>query len=45
MLAASVVLAGSVILANEWSLNFNVGRYYQLPAYTILGFRNKLKIK
>lgn len=24
----------------NWFLNFNVGRYYQLPAYTTLGFRN-----
>ena len=33
-------LAGSFSLAERWSLNFNVGRYYQLPAYTVLGFRN-----
>ncbi|MCI5058611.1 MAG: TonB-dependent receptor, partial [Flavobacteriales bacterium] len=26
--------------APKWSLNFNTGRYYQLPAYTIMGFRN-----
>lgn len=25
---------------NKWYLNFNVGRYYQLPAYTTLGFRD-----
>ena len=31
-------LAGSYALTEKWSLNFNVGRYYQLPAYTILGF-------
>lgn len=24
----------------RWSLNFNTGRYYQLPPYTVLGFRN-----
>jgi len=24
----------------NWFLNFNVGRYYQLPAYTTLGFRD-----
>ena len=24
----------------QWSLNFNTGRYYQLPAYTSLGFRD-----
>lgn len=23
-----------------WSLNFNVGRYYQLPPYTAMGFRD-----
>ncbi|MFN3529524.1 MAG: TonB-dependent receptor [Bacteroidia bacterium] len=26
--------------AEKWSFNGNVGRYYQLPPYTILGFRN-----
>jgi hypothetical protein len=26
--------------AKKWFLNFNVGRYNQLPAYTTLGFRN-----
>jgi hypothetical protein len=26
--------------ARGWFLNFNAGRYYQLPAYTTLGFRN-----
>jgi hypothetical protein len=31
-------LAGSYALTEKWSLNFNVGRYYQLPAYTVLGF-------
>lgn len=24
----------------KWYLNFNIGRYHQLPAYTTLGFRN-----
>ncbi len=33
-------LAGSFALAERWSFNFNVGRYYQLPAYTVLGFRD-----
>lgn len=28
--------------APKWSFNSNVGRYYQLPPYTILGFRNNL---
>ncbi len=26
-------------LAPQWSLNFNTGRYYQLPSYTSLGYR------
>ncbi|MBS3774465.1 MAG: TonB-dependent receptor [Bacteroidales bacterium] len=27
--------------APEWSLNFNTGRFYQLPPYTTLGFSNQ----
>lgn len=27
-------------LSDHWSLNFNIGRYHQLPAYTTLGYRN-----
>jgi hypothetical protein len=27
-------------LTKKMSLNFNVGRYYQLPAYTVMGYRN-----
>ena len=34
-------LSGSYALNEKWSLNFNVGRYYQQPAYTTLGFRNQ----
>ncbi|HBH22768.1 MAG TPA: ferric aerobactin receptor [Cytophagales bacterium] len=26
--------------APKWSFNFNTGRYYQLPPYTVLGFRD-----
>lgn len=26
-------------LTEKWSLNFNTGRYYQLPSYTTLGFK------
>jgi outer membrane receptor for ferrienterochelin and colicin len=26
-------------LTERWSLNFNTGRYYQLPSYTTLGFK------
>ncbi|MCF8302493.1 MAG: TonB-dependent receptor [Bacteroidales bacterium] len=32
--------SASYVLADKWSLNFNTGRYYQLPAYTALGYRN-----
>ena len=31
--------SASYNLTNEWSLNFNTGRYYQLPAYTSLGYK------
>jgi outer membrane receptor for Fe3+-dicitrate len=31
--------SASYSLTNKWSLNFNTGRYYQLPAYTSLGFK------
>ncbi len=30
----------SYSITEKWSLNFNTGRYFQLPAYTILGFRD-----
>lgn len=30
--------SASYSLTNMWSLNFNTGRYYQLPAYTSMGF-------
>ncbi|NND77943.1 MAG: TonB-dependent receptor [Flavobacteriales bacterium] len=26
--------------APSWSFNFNLGRFYQLPAYTVLGYRD-----
>jgi hypothetical protein len=32
-------LSASYSLTNKWSLNFNTGRYYQLPAYTTLGYK------
>ncbi|MBN2279127.1 MAG: TonB-dependent receptor [Candidatus Marinimicrobia bacterium] len=32
--------SASYVLARKWNLNFNMGRYYQLPAYTTLGFRD-----
>nr|WP_319271474.1 TonB-dependent receptor [uncultured Draconibacterium sp.] len=31
--------SASYSLTNQWSLNFNTGRYYQLPAYTTLGYK------
>ncbi|MDQ3050433.1 MAG: TonB-dependent receptor [Bacteroidota bacterium] len=30
--------SASYSLTEKWSLNFNTGRYYQMPAYTILGY-------
>ena len=33
-------LSASYLLSEKWSLNFNAGRYYQLPPYTTLGFRD-----
>jgi hypothetical protein len=32
---------GSYSITEKLSLNFNVGRYYQMPAYTTMGFRNE----
>lgn len=32
--------SASFAITDKWSFNSNVGRYYQLPAYTILGFRD-----
>ncbi|MDB4584252.1 TonB-dependent receptor [Draconibacterium sp.] len=31
--------SASYSLTDQWSLNFNTGRYYQLPSYTTLGFK------
>lgn len=31
--------SASYSLTNQWSLNFNTGKYYQLPAYTTLGYK------
>ncbi|MCG6188286.1 TonB-dependent receptor [Maribellus maritimus] len=30
--------SASYSLTDKWSLNFNTGKYYQLPSYTTLGF-------
>lgn len=32
--------SASYDLTSKWFLNFNTGRFYQLPAYTTLGYRN-----
>ncbi|NVK53048.1 MAG: TonB-dependent receptor [Flavobacteriaceae bacterium] len=32
--------SASYKLAEKWSLNTSLGTYYQLPTYTVLGFRN-----
>lgn len=31
--------SASYSLTDTWSLNFNTGRYYQLPSYTTLGYK------
>ncbi len=31
--------SASYMFAEKWSLNFNTGRYFQLPAYTTLGYK------
>ncbi|KAF0238479.1 MAG: TonB-dependent receptor [Prolixibacteraceae bacterium] len=36
--------SASYSLTNEWSLNFNTGRYYQLPSYTTLGYKGNDKL-
>ncbi|WP_188597454.1 TonB-dependent receptor [Polaribacter pacificus] len=33
-------VAVSYALTNKWSLNTSLGRYYQLPSYTSLGYRD-----
>ncbi len=32
--------SASYSLTDRWSLNFNTGRYFQLPPYTVLGYRD-----
>ncbi|MGB1004338.1 MAG: TonB-dependent receptor [Salibacteraceae bacterium] len=32
--------SASYSLTTKWNVNFNVGRYFQLPAYTVMGYRN-----
>ncbi len=33
--------SASYSLSDTWSINFNTGRYYQLPSYTSLGFKEE----
>jgi len=32
--------SASYLLTTDWYLNFNTGRYYQLPPYTAMGYNN-----
>jgi hypothetical protein len=32
--------SASYLITQRWYLNFNIGRYFQQPPYTMLGFRN-----
>lgn len=32
--------SASYVLTDKWAVTMNLGRYFQLPAYTTLGFRN-----
>ncbi len=34
-------LSASYVLTDKWAVTGNFGRYYQLPAYTTLGYRNQ----
>jgi len=33
-------MSASYLFASKWSLNASIGRYYQLPPYTIMGYRS-----
>lgn len=33
--------SASYNLTNKWSINFNTGKYYQMPTYTTLGFKEE----
>lgn len=37
---ASPRFSASYVLAEQWSVNFNAGRFYQLPSYTTMGYRD-----
>jgi len=32
--------SASYAISSKWSFNFNAGRYFQLPAYTVMGYRD-----
>jgi hypothetical protein len=34
--------SASLVLTEKLNFNFNIGRYYQLPAYTVMGYRDSL---
>lgn len=36
--------SASYIFAPKWSLNASVGRFYQLPPYTVLGYRDNMDV-
>ncbi len=33
-------LSASFLLTDGWYLNFNTGRFYQMPAYTTMGYKS-----
>jgi len=37
-------LSASYALNQKWNLNFNMARYYQLPTYTTLGYRDSIGV-
>ncbi len=37
-------ISATFALNDKWSINSSVGRYYQLPTYTSLGFRNNANV-
>jgi hypothetical protein len=37
-------ISASYKLNSKWSLNVNTGRYYQLPPYTVLGYRDSASV-
>ena len=34
-------LSASYALTNQWNINASIGRYFKIPTYTVLGFRNE----